>query len=445
MSCLSLIWQIKSFYCFLRLLHDNDNNLLKLIINSVLKTFKQQDQLKWLVLWFSYASVHDCLPSLLSTTWLLLEGPTKGLSEVNQWQIFVSVFCGLTWLIFIFISFDVGIWNWPLHPCAGPLVPTERSLLIITFWTQVLQHQPNVPFPPLLSHFDLSRSIPRSLNLPSVGWHQAKKPRSSSLRSLCWSSPLFCVNKLIAQLKVISTPIFTAHSSPLPFIQSVNIGTTDERGDDPNAAAAGELWGIPPSFAHLWATAGKEAQISQDCGQKWRLSGFDNVGFLHFLWCSLARESTNMSPGPGYTSDVALNLKIKCFKNVALGQIQAEVQTAALQKDADFCAGGCSVNKRVWNSFVMRLLPLRHRTHLRPAFKLCAYQWMFLHSHKLAKLTELDFSVGICIGEVFIWTWISRVPHIQSVWRPLDKHYNPVTLQAHSKSQFGFQRWLSRL
>lgn len=40
----------------------------------------------------------------------------------------------------------------------------------------------------------------------------------------------FCVNKLIAQLKVIFTPVFTAHSSPLPFIHSVNIGTTDERG-----------------------------------------------------------------------------------------------------------------------------------------------------------------------------------------------------------------------
>lgn len=71
----------------------------------------------------------------------------------------------------------------------------------------------------------------------------------------------FCINKLIAQLKVIFTPVFTAHSSPLPFIRSVNIGTTNERGDDPNTAAAREsCGGIPLSFAQLWSMAGKEAQ-----------------------------------------------------------------------------------------------------------------------------------------------------------------------------------------
>lgn len=133
----------------------------------------------------------------------LVEGPTKVLSEVNQWQIFVFVFCGLTWLIFIFISFNAGIWNWPLHPCAGPLVSTERLLLRITFWTHVPQHQPNVLFSPLLSHFGLGQSIPKSPFYWVIsGWRNRKlthgkeallrlSSSGSSLRSLCWSSHLF--------------------------------------------------------------------------------------------------------------------------------------------------------------------------------------------------------------------------------------------------------------
>lgn len=68
----------------------------------------------------------------------------------------------------------------------------------------------------------------------NLGHRQQQQPELHS------KPPAFLCKQAYCTAEVIFTPVFTAHSSPLPFIYSVNISPADEPWNHPEAAAARE-------------------------------------------------------------------------------------------------------------------------------------------------------------------------------------------------------------
>lgn len=77
---------------------------------------------------------------------------------------------------------------------------------------------------------DLSGWCNRKLKSRSQTEQQQPELHSEPLTFLCKQA--YCM------AEVIFTPVFITHSSPLPFIHSVNISTTDETWNHPKPAAA---------------------------------------------------------------------------------------------------------------------------------------------------------------------------------------------------------------